>query len=173
MTTERLFSTGIPVRRVKGSVRAADVPPRGETIRYGIHGQIAEYYGHPSDAPDSEASPIDHFIAAVGTALIGGLGRNLSRIGFDCDEGRLSGVATGHFADDGVLYVESMDVDFVMHADQVTDVAAVEHAFRIHVPECPITRTLGSEFRLRVSLTIDVQDGTTLAFRHGGPREES
>lgn len=172
MSEERIFSTRIPVRRVKGSVRAADLPPRMETVRYGIHGQIAEYYGHPTAPADAEASPIDHFIAAVGTALIGGLGRNLSRIGLECDDGQLSGVATGHFADDGVLYVESIDVDFVLHADGITDLEAVEDAFRIHVPECPITRTLGSGFKLRVSLTIEMRDGATLVFRHGGPTDE-
>ena len=171
MSLPRIFSTQIPLRRVKGSIRTAVLPPRNGTVPYGIHGRIAEHYGHRPDLPDAEASPIDHFIAAVGAALIGGLGRNLSRLGVDCDEGRLSGTATGHFADDGVLHISSIDVDFVLEAGSIDDLGAVEHAFRIHVPECPITRTLGSGFDLRVSLTVEHPDGSTTMFREGGSVE--
>lgn len=172
MSLPWIFSTRIPLERAKGSIRTAVLPPRMEVVSYGIHGKIAEHYGHRPDLPEAEASPLDHFIAAVGAALIGGLGRNLSRLGLDCDEGRLSGSATGHFADDGVLHVESMDVDFTLRAQRIDDPAAVENAFRIHVPECPITRTLGSGFNLRVSLTVEEESGSTTVYREGAARAD-
>jgi uncharacterized OsmC-like protein len=146
----------IVLERVSGSVRRAILPAGGASITYGVHGGIAAFYGVDTTETGEHPSPLDHIVAAIGAALLGGFGRQLSLRGIPADE-RLTCVASGDIeADDDVLFIERVTVAYTLSVNTDVDRDAIDAALRDHVPLCPVTRTLGACIDLITELELVV-----------------
>lgn len=157
MTTDRplVTRTQIELERVNGATRRATLPAGGGQITYGVHGEIAAFYDVDTSTIGEHPSPLDHLVAAVGAALIGGFGRALTQEGIDCEGGRLTGTAVGDVEDDGgVLFIPRIRVIYHLVADPDVDADAVGRALEAHFPACPLTRTLGGCIDLVTELDL-------------------
>jgi hypothetical protein len=61
-----VYRAEIPLTRVKGPLRLAQMPAEAEPVRFGVHGAIARHYGIQGDIPEPHATTIDYVIAAAG-----------------------------------------------------------------------------------------------------------
>ena len=62
--SEPVYTSRIRIERIKGPIRHAFIEPFREPIRFGVHGQIKQFYGVE---PDEELpATLDHIVAAVG-----------------------------------------------------------------------------------------------------------
>jgi len=61
-----VYRAEIPLTRVKGPLRLAQLPTESEPVRFGTHGAIAHHYGITGVVPDPHATTIDYVIAATG-----------------------------------------------------------------------------------------------------------
>ena len=61
-----VYRADIPLTRVKGPLRLAQLPAEAEPVRFGTHGAIARHYGVKGEVPDPHATTIDYIVAATG-----------------------------------------------------------------------------------------------------------
>jgi len=61
-----VYTAEIPLTRVKGPLRTAQMPAESHPVHFGTHGAIARHYGVTGDVPDPHATTIDYVIAATG-----------------------------------------------------------------------------------------------------------
>jgi hypothetical protein len=61
-----VYRAEIPITRVKGPLRAAQMPTEPEPVQFGTHGPIARHYGVTGEVPNPHATTIDYVIAATG-----------------------------------------------------------------------------------------------------------
>jgi len=61
-----IYRAEIPLTRVRGPLRLAQMPAEREPVRFGTHGAIARHYGIQGDVPDPHATTIDYVVAAAG-----------------------------------------------------------------------------------------------------------
>jgi hypothetical protein len=63
---EVVYKAEIPLTRIKGPLRLAQLPTEQEPVRFGTHGPIARHYGIQGEVPEPHATTIDYIIAATG-----------------------------------------------------------------------------------------------------------
>jgi hypothetical protein len=63
---EIAYIAEIPLTRVKGPLRLAQLPTEPEPVRFGTHGAIARHYGIKGEVADPHATTIDYLVAAAG-----------------------------------------------------------------------------------------------------------
>jgi hypothetical protein len=63
---EVVYRAEIPLQRIKGPLRLAQMPVESELVRFGTHGPIARHYGIQGEVPDPHATTIDYVVAATG-----------------------------------------------------------------------------------------------------------
>ncbi len=61
-----VYRAEIPLTRVKGPLRLAQMPAEREPVRFGTHGPIARHYGIRGEVHEPHATTIDYVIAATG-----------------------------------------------------------------------------------------------------------
>ena len=61
-----VYRVDIPITRVKGPLRLAQMPTEAEPVRFGTHGAIARHYGITGEVPEPHATTLDYVIAAAG-----------------------------------------------------------------------------------------------------------
>ena len=61
-----VYRAEIPLTRIKGPLRLAQMPTEPEPVRFGTHGPIARHYGIQGEVPNPHATTIDYVIAATG-----------------------------------------------------------------------------------------------------------
>jgi hypothetical protein len=61
-----VYRAEIPITRVKGPLRVAQMPAEAEPVSFGTHGAIARHYGIAGEVPNPHATTIDYVIAATG-----------------------------------------------------------------------------------------------------------
>lgn len=59
------YRSAVRVERVRGPIRNAWIPAKGEHITFGVHSDIAEHYGVDPDDYPPDATTIDYMIAAA------------------------------------------------------------------------------------------------------------
>jgi hypothetical protein len=64
--SEVVYRAEIPLTRVKGALRVAQLPAESEPVHFGMHGAIARHYGIQDEAPDPHATTLDYVVAAAG-----------------------------------------------------------------------------------------------------------
>jgi hypothetical protein len=64
--SEVVYTAEIPLTRVKGPLRLAQMPTESVPVRFGTHGPIARHYGIQGEVPDPHATTIDYVVAATG-----------------------------------------------------------------------------------------------------------
>lgn len=62
---EVVYRTEIPLTRIKGPLRTAQLPAEAEPVQFGTHGAIARHYGIQGEVPNPHATTIDYVIAAA------------------------------------------------------------------------------------------------------------
>jgi len=63
---EVVYTSEIPLTRVRGPHRLARMPMESEPVSFGTHGAIARHYGIQGEVPDPHATTIDYVVAATG-----------------------------------------------------------------------------------------------------------
>ena len=61
-----VYRAEIPITRVKGPLRLAQMPAEPEPVRFGTHGPIARHYGVTGEVAEPHATTIDYVVAAAG-----------------------------------------------------------------------------------------------------------
>ena len=61
-----VYRSDVPLTRINGTRRLAQLPAEAEPVRFGTHGAIARHYGVLGDVPDPHATTIDYVVAAAG-----------------------------------------------------------------------------------------------------------
>jgi hypothetical protein len=61
-----VYRAEIPLTRVKGPLRLAQLPTEPDPVRFGTHGAIARHYGIRGEVDNPHATTIDYVIAATG-----------------------------------------------------------------------------------------------------------
>ena len=64
--SEVVYTSQIPLTRLRGPLRLAHLPTESEPVRFGTHGPIARHYGIQGEVPDPHATTIDYVVAATG-----------------------------------------------------------------------------------------------------------
>lgn len=64
--SEVVYKAVIPLSRIKGPLRLAQMPTERDPVRFGTHGPIARHYGIQGEVADPHATTIDYVIAATG-----------------------------------------------------------------------------------------------------------
>ncbi|HWH13507.1 MAG TPA: OsmC family protein [Miltoncostaeaceae bacterium] len=150
------FEVAIPLRMVPGSGsldREADLPPDGATIRFGMHGPVAEHYR--SAPKDPQPSTLDYLVASIGGCLIGTFAGSLLRARVPVSPDALSGTATGTVTpdEDGVLVLRRVHVAYVLRLDEEHRGAA-EEVHAVHARRCPNARSVAPAITIATDLEI-------------------
>jgi hypothetical protein len=66
VVSDVVYRAEIPLTRVKGPLRLAQMPAECEPVRFGTHGPIARHYGIRGEVDEPHATTIDYVIAATG-----------------------------------------------------------------------------------------------------------
>ena len=61
-----VYTSKVRVERIKGPVRRAFLPAEAEPVMFGVHSEIAQYYGVAPDAFPAHATTLDYVVAAAG-----------------------------------------------------------------------------------------------------------
>jgi uncharacterized OsmC-like protein len=150
------FEITIPLRMTPGSKsldREAELPPTGQTVRFGMHGPVAAHYKSAPETP--LPSTIDYLVASVGACLIGTFAGSLMRARIPLAPEALSATATGvvEADEDGVLVLKKIGVDYRLElADEHRDRAREVHA--AHAARCPNARSVSPSIEIATELEI-------------------
>lgn len=61
-----VYRSSIPITRVQGALRRAELPTEPEPVHFGTHGAIARHYGVQGEVPNPHATTLDYVVAAAG-----------------------------------------------------------------------------------------------------------
>jgi uncharacterized OsmC-like protein len=150
------FETTIPVRLIPTSKtldREADLPPNGDTIRFGAHGAVAEHYKMRPGEP--LPTTIDYLVASVAGCLIGTFAGSLLRARVPVSPATLSGTATGAVAsdEDNVLRLRQIAVDYTLELPEEHREKA-EEVHAAHAARCPNARSVSPSIEIVTRLQI-------------------
>ena len=151
------FETTMPVRLTptsKNLDREVDLPPHGDTIRFGAHGGVAEHYGTPSTATPLPTT-IDYLVASVAGCLIGTFGGSLRRARVRVAPTALTATVTGSVEsdEDNVLRLRRIAVDYTLELDEEHR-ATAEEVHAAHAGRCPNARSVGGCIDIVTNLKI-------------------
>ncbi len=65
MPNETVYKSIVRIERVKGALRRAYLPAEQEPVLFGVHSEIAEYYGADMEANEPHATTLDYLVAAA------------------------------------------------------------------------------------------------------------
>jgi len=60
-----VYRSHIRIERLKGPIRRAFVPASDEPVMFGVHSEIAHYYGVDNDVYEAHTTTLDYVIAAA------------------------------------------------------------------------------------------------------------
>lgn len=60
-----VYRSQVRIERVEGPVRRAWLPARDEAVTFGVHGDVAGYYGVDPERYPPDATTLDFVVAAV------------------------------------------------------------------------------------------------------------
>ncbi|MBX6762107.1 MAG: hypothetical protein K6T51_04055 [Rubrobacteraceae bacterium] len=63
---EVAYVSRVKVEPVEGKIRRAYVPPDGEPVLFGVHGEVARHYGVSPEEEPAHATTLDYLVAAAG-----------------------------------------------------------------------------------------------------------
>jgi organic hydroperoxide reductase OsmC/OhrA len=158
MTT---FQTTMPVRlspTSKTLEREVDLPPDGQTIAFGAHGEVARHYGMPAGSPELPTT-LDYLVASVGGCLIGTFAGSLRRAKVPVGRTGLTATATGSVAsdEDGVLRMRSIALDYELVLPEQFH-AAAEDVHAVHASRCPNARSVAAAIDVVTRLRLTTPD---------------
>ena len=66
MTDDVVYTSHVKIERVKGPLRRAELPHVSEPVWFGVHSEVAEYYGIDPEMVPPHATTLDYVVAAAG-----------------------------------------------------------------------------------------------------------
>ena len=60
-----VYRSNVRLERIRGPLRIAHLPIDGAT-KFGVHSEVAEYYGVSPDVSEPHATTLDYIVAAAG-----------------------------------------------------------------------------------------------------------
>jgi len=63
--SEATYISRVRIERVKGPLRRAFLPVLQEPVLFGLHSEIAEYYGMDTTVHNPQAATLDYVVAAT------------------------------------------------------------------------------------------------------------
>lgn len=151
------FETVVPLRLTPGSKsldREADLPPDGQTVRFGVHGEVAAHY--KSTPADPLPTTLDYLVGTVGGCLIGTFAGSLLRARVPVTPAEaLTGTARGVIEsdEDGVLVLRKVVVDYELDLPEEHR-AAAEEVHAGHAGRCPNARSVSPSVAIETNLRI-------------------
>lgn len=61
-----VYTSAVRIERIRGPQRRAFLPATSEPVRFGVHSEVAEYYGVDPDLFEPTATTLDYVVAAAG-----------------------------------------------------------------------------------------------------------
>jgi hypothetical protein len=65
MSNEVVYISDVQIERVKGPLRRAYLPPERKPVLFGVHSEVAEYYGVDPAVHEPQATTLDYVVAAT------------------------------------------------------------------------------------------------------------
>lgn len=65
MTDSVVYRSRVRVERIKGPLRRAYLPARGEPVFFGLHSEIANHYNVDPEVHEPHTTTIDYLVAAT------------------------------------------------------------------------------------------------------------
>ena len=65
MNGEVIYTANVRIERIKGPLRRAYVPQEEEPTYFGVHSEVAQYYGIDSQVHEPHATTLDYVVAAT------------------------------------------------------------------------------------------------------------
>ena len=65
MTDDVVYTSAVRIERVKGPLRRAYLPQEDEPVLFGVHSEVAEYYGVDPQIHEPHATTLDYLVAAA------------------------------------------------------------------------------------------------------------
>ena len=60
-----VYTSSVNIERVKGPLRRAYLPQTESPVMFGVHSEIAEYYGVDPQVHDPQATTLDYVVASA------------------------------------------------------------------------------------------------------------
>lgn len=151
-------SIDIHISPAPGRAKIAVLPIDGE-ITMGMHGRVAEHYGVSVADFEPHATSLDYLVAAIGSCLTGTLSGMLGRLGQSTTTGELQSRATGRLCKErGVLYVDSVEMTYLLRLTAGVEASAVRAAHARHLSHCPVARSITGSITISTTLTFTNED---------------
>ena len=65
MSSSVVYRSQVRVERVKGPLRRAHLPAEPQPVLFGVHSEVAKYYGVDPSAHEPHATTLDYLVAAT------------------------------------------------------------------------------------------------------------
>lgn len=132
----RIDHLGIPFNR-------AYLPPKNESVLFGVHGKIAEHYKISADMVDSCPATLDYIVASAGGCLTGTFAGMLKMRKVNLGSGGLSADVCGEIekGSDNVLVIKRIHVVYHL-STSLEEKIAVLQSHKKHAAKCPVFRSL-------------------------------
>lgn len=66
MNEDTVYVSRVMIERLQGPQRHAYLPQVEEPVPFGVHSEIAEYYGVDPEVAEPQATTLDYVVAAAG-----------------------------------------------------------------------------------------------------------
>jgi len=63
--SEVVYRSKVRVERLQGPMRRAWLPAHEEPVAFGVHGDVAEHYGHEPGKYPAQTTTLDYVVAAA------------------------------------------------------------------------------------------------------------
>lgn len=150
------FDISIPVRIAPGTKsldRQAELPPDGQVVDFGMHGDVAEHYG--AKAVNPLPSTLDYLTSTIAGCLIGTFTGSMLRAKIPVTPDKVTGTAVGQVVpdDDGVLRLRKVTVNYEVELDEEHRQAA-EEVHAAHADRCPNARSVSPAIEIETNLEL-------------------
>src|SRR4051794_10621113 len=150
--SEVAYTSRVRIERLGGPQRLAYLPAEEEPVAFGVHSEVAEYYGVGPDDYPPHATTLDYVVAAAGGGPAGTFAGALEVRHIEVETDSYEVEAVGEVFDrDGVLVIERITVHYrlAVPADRREEVERV-HGF--HARFCPVARSLDGGIDVHTTL---------------------
>ncbi len=65
MNDQVVYTSNVKIERVKGPLRRAYLPQEQEPVLFGVHSEVAQYYGVDTAVHEPHATTLDYVVAAA------------------------------------------------------------------------------------------------------------
>ncbi len=65
MSNQVVYTSNVKIERVKGPLRRAYLPQVKDPVKFGVHSEVAQYYGVDPDIHEPHATTLDYLVSAA------------------------------------------------------------------------------------------------------------